>query len=335
MTEPATFFQTESPPAPPAEATPPPQPTVPLETAAMGVPTFGDLPDNETSAPHEGLFQDPPEAAPAEDTAPAEAAPEPVEEPTESELQKENRELRELNERIEKRRADAESGFTWERQTRIQAEALANAQAIRDQQMLQAQQAAAALAEPVIPDPDALLTDPPSIQRALREYGDWGYRRALAEVAPYIGQMQAVAGVMPGILQQSADAAWSQARDMAQADDPDKFDAEVFDARREDAYRMAEDPNYNVQQQWAWKTNPVAMKEAVRLADTRMGKPKPVKAQSKTPAATPRGEGARTAGSTGGVPKELAHFEKMFGTKFDKGTIEQFKQEKAAKGGRR
>lgn len=299
--------------APPPAESPPPV-AVPMSPEGVSprraeIPTWGD------SAAPGGDFQPPVvDVPPVEQVQPAAPA-----QPT-------YEELRGQIENLNRRLADTQRGFHQEQNNSRLAQEIVNGLAGYAEQRRAHEQARDTYQPPTVQDPDALLTDPQALMRTMAEYVDYGYRRAVAEVAPYLQQAAGMAQVAPVMVENQMRNTMGEVAQAAAQEglcSSEQEFAQLYDRATEIvmAGQIPEGEKFRL------RMRPDAMLAALRIAQ---GSRSP-----RTPAPPSLGPGGGPAHRSPSAPSGYAAgIEKTLGIKFDKNDYAELGRRLHAQGGR-
>ena len=282
-------------------------------------PAAGPVPGSEMTvetAAEQSALQEEPLRAPSHALVEGDtfAHPEPEDEPEAARPAEDSEEVVRL-------RSEAEQWAARDQQTQQQlAEAQRQAALLNTQaQQMAPQQAApvqaqpAHIPEPVIDDPDHLLTDGKAMVRALKEHSDYGAKRAFAAMAPYVQTLQAQAQSLGPLRENSREMARLRAREMA----PNQgIPAEEFDGLFNEVHGLL---TSGVDENTAWMNiqNPETLLLAAQKVKMSRNGYAPIQKPSQAPPSPPpSGPGRRVA--SGRKPREIVEMEDALGVTFNK-----------------
>jgi hypothetical protein len=258
------------------------------------------------------------------------ATPEPVAAPaaaqgaSSDELEKRLAEINEKYSVLERRFHDTQQWGNQANMASAVAQAMVRAQQETDQiqQQLRQRQEQAKFPEIDLGDPEKLLSDPEALVGAFRRYGeasgDWGYRRAVADMSPHVAQMQSQMQLVAIATPLIEDYARDRARTALLASG-DLDDGQV-DKLLDRAYSEVIAPE---QYAAAYRLRPDTIIMAANIVRQKDGAPvKPVKATPKpapsagagSPAATPK---HRRPTLSPAAERAARHVQESMGVKFD------------------
>lgn len=293
---------------PPAESLPPPT-AVPMTPENAGprqpdVPTWGD-----NAAPG-GEYQ-PPVVEVAPEPPPAQQAP----------AQPSYEEMLAQIENLNRRLADTQRGFHQANNNSQLAQEIVQGLAGYAEARRAQDRARDNFQPPTVQDPDALLTDPGVLMNTMGEYVDYGYRRALAEMAPHLQTAAGMAQVAPVIIQNQMELVADRvAHAAAREGIPEQEFGQLYDQ----ATQIVMSGQIPDAEKIRLRLRPDAMLAAVRMARDARG-PRTPAPPSIGPGGGPAQPRAQSSGYAGGV-------EKLLGIRFDKNDHAELTRRLAAQG---
>jgi hypothetical protein len=298
-------------PPPAAEMPPPTAPptAVPMTPENAGprqsaVPTWGDSqPASEYAPPVMEAAPEPP-APPAAPAAPS------------------YDELRSQIENLNRRLADTQAGFHRANNNSQLASEIVSGLASYAEARRQQDYARDSFQPPTVQDPDALLTDPGVLMNTMGQYVDYGYRRAVAEMAPHVQTAAGMAQVAPVIIQNQMDMVADRVSQQAAREGVTE---QEFGQLYDQATQIVMAGNIPDAEKIRLRLRPDAMLAAVRMARDSRGPRTPA-----PPSLGPNGGGP-------GQPRQqsssyAAGIEQMLGIKFDKNDHAELTRRLAAQG---
>jgi hypothetical protein len=174
---------------------------------------------------------------------------------------------------------------------------------------------------PSVPDPDALLTDPGVLMNTMGEYSNYGYRMALAEMAPHLQTAAGMAQVAPVIIQNQMELVADR---VASAAAREGIQEQEFGQLYDQATQIVMAGQIPDAEKIRLRLRPEAMLAAVRMARDSRG-PRTPAPPSLGPNGGPAQPRQQSSGYAGGV-------EKLLGIKFDKNDHAELTRRLAAQG---